>query len=201
MKVFQRGDAVYVVTPGYLVEEKARLESNECLQVIFDRMEGGLAYAFDNLGSMHEIPASILCGVPEGHIFADPSSTSPYKQCLVCGCQIPVSYVAPLRDGELALLVKEIGHRIREKHYRYFTELFAAIDLSEFESGDAVKLEVWLGLAQAIADVSGYRVSFQAAVLEPPPTGQNQETIVGYQEAASADPTLFVKPAEPGHDC
>lgn len=167
MKVFQRGDSVYVVVPGYLVEEKTRLGSNEYLQVIFDHIEDGLAYVLDSVGSMHEISASILCGVPEGHIFAGPSSTSPYKQCLVCGCQIPASYVAPLRDGELRLLINEMGHRIREKHYCYFAELFAAIGLSEFESGNAVPIEVWLGLAQAIADVSGYRVSFQAAVLEP----------------------------------
>lgn len=150
---------------------------------------------------MHEIPASILCGVPEGHIFADPSSTLPYKQCLVCGCQTPVSDVAPLRDGELALLVNEIGHKMREKHYRYFTELLTVLGLSEFESGDAVPLEVWLGLVQAATDASGYKISLQAAVLEPTREDQNQEKIVGYQEIASADPTLFVKPSESGHDC
>src|SRR5947207_8619722 len=86
-----------------------------------------------------------------------------------------VQYAPPLREGELALLVEEIGHRIREKHYQYFTELFAILGLSELNNGDPVPLEVWIGLAQAIADVSGLKVSFQAATLQPVAGDQNQE--------------------------
>ena len=44
--------------------------------------------------------------------------------------------------------------------------LFAILGLSKFENGDAVPLELWVGLVQAMADVSGYRVFFQATVLE-----------------------------------
>ena len=94
--------------------------------------------------------------------------------------------------------MKETGHSISEKQYRYFTELFAILGLSKFENGDAVPLELWVGLVQAMADVSGYRVSFQATVLESAAEGQNQEKIVGYREVASADPTLLVKPADSG---
>ena len=197
MKIFQPGDSVYVVEPGYLVEERARLASNESLQVTFDRVEYGLAYVVDSVGSVHEVPASILCGVPEGHILKNPGSTPQYKECLVCGCRFPVFYVPPLREGELALLVEEVGHRIRERHYRFFTELLATLGLSEFENGDPVPLELWRGLSQAAADASGYRVSFQAAVLESTPGDQTQEKIVGYREVASADPTIFVKPTDP----
>ena len=110
MKIFRRGDSVYVIAPGYLVEEKARLESNDFLQVIFDHVEDGLAYVIDSVGSVHELPASIVCGAPEGDVFSHSSSPSQYKQCLVCGCQFPLFYVVPLREGELALLVKETGH-------------------------------------------------------------------------------------------
>ena len=79
--------------------------------------------------------------------------------------------------------------------------LFAILGLSELNNGDPVPLEVWIGLAQAIADVSGLKVSFQAATLQPVAGDQNQEKIVDYREVASADPTLFVKPIDPEHDC
>ena len=93
---------------------------------------------------------------------------------------------------------RQFSFPLREKHYQYFTELFAILGLSKFENGDAVPLELWVGLVQAMADVSGYRVSFQATVLEPVAGDQNQEKIVDYREVASADPTLFVKPADSG---
>jgi hypothetical protein len=87
MKIFKPGDIVYVVTPGYLVEVSLRLEANEPLKVVFDHFECGLAYVTDLVGSSWEIPNSVICGVPEGHIFdADLGTTPEPNPCVVCGC-------------------------------------------------------------------------------------------------------------------
>jgi hypothetical protein len=38
----------------------------------------------------------VVCGVPEGHVFAaDLGSTGEPNPCLVCGCQILVPYKGP----------------------------------------------------------------------------------------------------------
>jgi len=46
------------------------LPGTEPLPGIFDRIEDGLAYARDGLGLTWEIPARVICGVSEGHVFA-----------------------------------------------------------------------------------------------------------------------------------
>ena len=96
MKIFQRGDAVFVVKPGYLVEERVQLDATEPLSVVFDRVEHGLACVRDHAGLTWEIPMGVVCGVPEGHVFAsDLGSTGQPNPCLVCGCQILVPYRGP----------------------------------------------------------------------------------------------------------
>lgn len=93
MRFFKQGDFVYVVKPGYLVEERVQLDATEPLSVVFDRVEHGLAYVRDRAGLTWEIPMGVVCGVPEGHVFAaDLGSTGEPNPCLVCGCQILVPY-------------------------------------------------------------------------------------------------------------
>ena len=93
LKTFKRGDMVYVVKPGYLVEEQVQLDGQEPLSVAFDRVEHGLAYVTGRAGLNWEIPMSVLCGVPEGHVFAAHlGSTSEPNPCLACGLEIIVPY-------------------------------------------------------------------------------------------------------------
>ena len=96
MKIFAKGDRVYVVKPGYLAGDHVPIES-----VVFDRVENGLAYVTDSTGLHWEIPMSVVCGVPEGHVFAaDLGTTSKPNPCLVCGCEIIVPYRGPVSEGE-----------------------------------------------------------------------------------------------------
>lgn len=101
MPTFHQGDVVFVVKPGYLVEERAQLDPKEPLSVVFDRVEHGFAYVRDRAGLTWEIPMSVVCGVPEGHVFvADLGTTSEPNPCLVCRCEIIVPCRGPVRDGE-----------------------------------------------------------------------------------------------------
>jgi hypothetical protein len=96
LNTFKRGDVVYVVKPGYLVEEQVQLDGQEPLSVVLDRVERGLAYVTDRAGLNWEIPMSVVCGVPEGHVFAaDLGSTSEPNPCLACGLEIIVKYQSP----------------------------------------------------------------------------------------------------------
>jgi hypothetical protein len=95
MRMFTKGDRVYVVKPDYLAGDHVPIES-----VVFDRVEDGLAYITDSNGLHWEIPMSVVCGVPEGHVFAvDLGTTSKPNPCLECGCEIIVPYRGPANGG------------------------------------------------------------------------------------------------------
>jgi hypothetical protein len=99
MKLFHKGDTVYVVKEGYV--DRAQPDAGEPLAVTFDHIEDGLAYVRDQFGLTWEIPAGVICGVPEGHVFAmDLGSTTEANPCLVCGCQIIVPYRGPKAESE-----------------------------------------------------------------------------------------------------
>ncbi len=69
-------------TGNGVVESRQRLEAGEPLKVVFDHIKCGLAYVID-AAEMHEIPASVICGVPEGHVFAtDVAHSSEEKMTL-----------------------------------------------------------------------------------------------------------------------
>jgi hypothetical protein len=96
MRMFTNGDQVYVVKAGYLEGDHVEIES-----VTFDRVEEGLAYVTDCVGLHWEIPMSVVCGVPEGHVFAaDQGTTGQPNPCLVCGCEILVPYRGPADQGQ-----------------------------------------------------------------------------------------------------
>jgi len=94
---------------------------------------------------------------------------------------------------ELSTLIKETGDQIFEGHYSKFCDLLNSVELSE--QYGPVPLEVWTGIAQALADASGYRIVLQAGITEPVNDAPNTYRIAGYCEIARADPTLFVKRA------
>lgn len=193
MKTFSRGDAVYIVTPERLTEERPRL--NEPAKVVFDHLGSGLAYIVDEVGMMHEIAISDICVIPEGHVFdVAGTSNSEWRICAACVLHSPKNYVRPLTVEELSLLIRDIGHQLQERHHICFAELLEAVGLSEFTK--PIPVEIWRGVARAIADASGYRVTMDAPILEPVSGNPDQDRIIGYRAVASVDPTLFVKPAE-----
>ena len=54
-------------------------------------------------------------------------------------------------------------------------------------------LEIFSGIAQALADVSGYRIVLQVELLEPIAHDPATSRVVGNQEVASFDPMLFTQ--------
>jgi hypothetical protein len=59
----------------------------------------------------------------------------------------------------------------------------------------SVAFEAWAGIAQAMADASGYRVTFDAAVMEEDKDDPQCRRITAYRNCAAFEPTLFWKSA------
>jgi hypothetical protein len=93
---------------------------------------------------------------------------------------------------ELSALVEETGARISEHYHFAFIELLAQLNVPDAYS--PIPLELWVAIAQAFADASGYRISLQAAVLEQ--TEASDYRVVEHREVAGVEPTLFVEPAD-----
>jgi hypothetical protein len=71
---------------------------------------------------------------------------------------------------------------------------FATWNWTRIKNGP-IPLQVWEGVAQAVADFSGYRISIQAAVFGP----VNEEGalhLIEEREVASGEPVFFRKPLE-----
>ena len=95
---------------------------------------------------------------------------------------------------ELSLLMQKTGDDISHEYYCKVSEFLGNLGLfSEFESGCPLPLEVWTGIAQAVADASGYRIILQAAILEPIDDSPDMMRTVGQREIVTVEPTLFVK--------
>ena len=94
---------------------------------------------------------------------------------------------------ELSTLIKETSDQIFDDHYSNFCDLLQRAELTAHDC--PVPLEVWTGVLQALADASGYRIVLQAEILEPLSDDQNTLRVVGHREIASADPMVFVTPA------
>jgi len=65
--------------------------------------------------------------------------------------------------------------------------------LKDLGQDSLTPLEVCEGIAQASADVSGYRVVLQAALHGPTEGNSDILQTIGHEEVASADPTFFVQ--------
>jgi len=91
------------------------------------------------------------------------------------------------------MLVEETGNNLTEDYHITFGKLLGEFGL--FEDGDSgpVPLEVWRGVARAIADASGYRVVLQAAIVQPTGDDPNVERIVGHREIGICEPMVFIK--------
>jgi hypothetical protein len=96
---------------------------------------------------------------------------------------------------ELSTLLEHIGNELTDEYHVKFSELFAELNLYDDDNDGPIPLEIWLGVAQAVADASGYRVILQGAIFQPDLDDPSLEHVVGHREIGKADPTLFVKPA------
>ena len=94
---------------------------------------------------------------------------------------------------KLSTLIEEAGDELMEEYYVKFSELFAELNLHDYGNDGPIPLEIWLGVAQALADASGYRVVLQAAIVQPSADDPNIEHIVGHREVGVVVPMLFVK--------
>jgi hypothetical protein len=95
---------------------------------------------------------------------------------------------------ELSTLVEETGDKIAEDYYFAFFEFLAKLSLPDTDC--PIPLKLWIAIAQAFADASGYRIDLQAIVLEPINGEPTLYRTVGHREVASVEPTVFVQPAE-----
>jgi len=96
---------------------------------------------------------------------------------------------------EFSLLIKETGGEIMQEYHCQFSEILENLGLfSEFAGTGPVPLEVWTGIAQALADASGYSVILNAEIMEPVEDSPETYRRVGRREIAMVEPTLFVKP-------
>jgi hypothetical protein len=98
-------------------------------------------------------------------------------------------------DGDmvtgLSALLRETGEKLTEDYYFRFCAVFDDLGIGYFHG--PVPLQVIEGLAQALADASGYRVVLQAEIVEPAEDKPNTYRSVGRREVASSDPTVFVE--------
>jgi hypothetical protein len=95
---------------------------------------------------------------------------------------------------ELSLLMEKTGDDIMDEYYWEGSAILGTLGLfSEFESGCPLPLEIWTGIVQAIADASGYRITLQAAIVEPIEDNPDMMRTVRQREIATVEPTLFVK--------
>jgi len=91
--------------------------------------------------------------------------------------------------------MKETGGEVMEKYYGQFSEILENLGLfSEFAGTGPVPLEVWTGIAQALADASGYSVILKAEILDPSRDDPETYRSVGKCEIEMVEPNLFVKP-------
>jgi len=96
-------------------------------------------------------------------------------------------------EGQLSALIKEVGIELELDYHEKFAELLYNLGLLEFDNDGPVPLEVWAGIAQAVADASGCRVILQAHIIEPNGEDPNSGRIVGYREVAVGVPFCSIK--------
>jgi hypothetical protein len=93
---------------------------------------------------------------------------------------------------ELQDLHNAVGDRIHETCYFKTLEIVEDLGSPELVDG-SVPLEAWMGMAQAMADASGYRVVLEASLMKEMDDNPDLFQTVGYVEIAAAQPTLFCK--------
>jgi len=94
---------------------------------------------------------------------------------------------------ELQKIHEEIGAQVHDECYlKTLNQVVAELGSPDLVDG-SVPFEVWMGISQAIADASGYRVVLQRAVLESSKKDPEQFSTVGFVDVAVAEPALFIR--------
>jgi hypothetical protein len=83
---------------------------------------------------------------------------------------------------ELSNLIKDTGGELAEEYYSKVQTLLNKLHLFDCDNDSPSPLEVWEGVAQAIADYSGYRVVLEAAILEPTTEDPNCFIVIGHRQ-------------------
>jgi hypothetical protein len=96
-------------------------------------------------------------------------------------------------DEELKGIMAETADTIAESYYYAAWDSLAALGL--IEDDGPVPPVIWKGVAQAVADISGYRVVLEALQLDRA-KAEVIEQAVQYKKATIAEPTLFFREAE-----
>ena len=92
----------------------------------------------------------------------------------------------PIKETEKKTVVE-----IVDRYYYAFLEFLTELGFSETDGH--VPPELWVTIAQAFADTSGYRIVVQAEILEPIKAKTLVYRSVGRREVVSADLSLFVR--------
>jgi hypothetical protein len=94
---------------------------------------------------------------------------------------------------QLSALIKKTVDEIEDDYHFRFWEILDKLGLlSEGCGGDPVPLEVWTGIAQALADASGYHFILQAEILEPIKDSPGMYRSVGRREISNIEPMVWV---------
>lgn len=72
---------------------------------------------------------------------------------------------------------------------------FARMGIFECFISEPLPIQTWIGVAQAMADASGLRVTVESHELEPSQNNHEQKIGRGFCKVAVLDPTIFVRPA------
>jgi len=105
-------------------------------------------------------------------------------------------------NEELRSLVERTAEEVITDYYLTFSDILERLGLLSQMGSDAVvpqevvlPPEIWIGIAQAVADASGYRVILQADIMEPVKDAPNIYQTVGHRDVDVAEPVWFVKRA------
>ena len=96
-------------------------------------------------------------------------------------------------ERELSDLNEEVGRALTDAYYDKCIELIDDLGMFELDNDGPEPLEIWAGIAQALANVSGCRVILQSHVIDANREGLDSEKIVGYREVAVGDPLLYLR--------
>ena len=99
-------------------------------------------------------------------------------------------------SDEMKRLVETTGHELILDYYDNFSDALERQKVfSELDHHRDVPMEFWTAMAQVLADASGFRITLQAAILEPVQDDPDTSQIVGHREVTVAEPNVFVRPA------
>jgi hypothetical protein len=92
-------------------------------------------------------------------------------------------------------LIEDVGTQLTAEYHEKMSEILSKLRLFDLDNDPPHPLEVWKGIAQAIADHSGYRVVLEAEVLERSIADPTRATVVAHRELAKLNPTIWVREA------